>query len=175
MTQDLISQVRVMLATTAVHWLSLTETLPEELLTRAPAPGEWSALECLQHLVDTEQAVFPVRVRAFLDGKDFPGFDPTTQGKKWTPGTSPRKIAEEFARLRTESLQLVAKLEPADLPRKAKHAELGPVTLEQMLNEWAAHDMMHLVQAERAVMQPFIIECGPWRKYFSDHEAALRK
>ena len=43
-----------------------------------------------------------------------------------------------------------------------------------MLNEWAAHDLMHTVQAERSLMQPFIERCGAWREFFSDHDAALR-
>jgi len=30
---------------------------------------------------------------------------------------------------------------------------------------------MHTVQAERALMQPFIEGCGPWRPYFRDHAA----
>ncbi len=42
------------LSTTAARWQSLTELLPVELLSRAPAINEWSAIECLQHLVDTE-------------------------------------------------------------------------------------------------------------------------
>jgi hypothetical protein len=29
----------------------------------------------------------------------------------------------------------------------------------------------HTVQAERALMQPFIEGCGPWRMYFLDHVA----
>jgi hypothetical protein len=44
------------------------------------------------------------------------------------------------------------------------------VTLRQQINEWAAHDLMHVVQAERAVMQPFITATGPWRSYFADHD-----
>jgi hypothetical protein len=28
---------------------------------------------------------------------------------------------------------------------------------------------MHTVQAERALMQPFIQGCGPWQVYFTDH------
>lgn len=49
----------------------------------------------------------------------------------------------------------------------------GPnrVTLREMLNEWAGHDLMHTVQAELAVMQPFITASGPWRGYFADHDA----
>lgn len=30
---------------------------------------------------------------------------------------------------------------------------------------------MHVVQAERAVMQAFIPSSGPWRFYFADHDA----
>jgi len=30
----------------------------------------------------------------------------------------------------------------------------------------SAHDLMHTVQAERAMMQPFIAGSGPWRPYF---------
>ncbi|MGW8252050.1 MAG: hypothetical protein ACWGO1_15525, partial [Anaerolineales bacterium] len=66
-------------------------------------------------------------------------------------------------------LALLETLTPADLPRTAVHAELGVVTLEEMLNEWAAHDLMHTVQAERALMQPYIDGCSPWQVFFTDH------
>jgi hypothetical protein len=42
---------------------------------------------------------------------------------------------------------LLALLSPADLPRAARHSELGEVSLEQMLHEWAAHYLLHIVQA----------------------------
>jgi hypothetical protein len=41
-----------------------------------------------------------------------------------------------------------------------------------MMHNWAAHDLNHTVQAERAMMQPFIQGCGPWQKFYTDH---LRK
>jgi hypothetical protein len=41
-----------------------------------------------------------------------------------------------------------------------------------MLQTWAAHDLNHTVQAERALMQPFMRGCGPWRHFFRAHEAA---
>jgi hypothetical protein len=47
---------------------------------------------------------------------------------------------------------------------------LGTVTLAEFLHEWAAHDLNHTLQAERALMQPFIAGCGPWRGYFADHD-----
>jgi hypothetical protein len=48
------------------------------------------------------------------------------------------------------------------------------VTLSEMLHEWAGHDLMHTVQGERAILQPFIEGCGPWKPYFADHAAAAK-
>ncbi len=145
--------------------------LPDELLSLPPAPGEWSALECLQHLIDTEP-VFLYRVGAFLDGRDFPAFDPDTQGTKPDVGRAPADLAAEYARLRAASLEALARLIADDLGRQALHQELGRVTLSEMVHEWAAHDLMHTVQAEWALMQPFIQGSGSWMTYFSDHKVA---
>jgi len=167
---DLLLNVKAILSTTPARWLSLTETSPVELLTRPPAPKEWSALECLLHLLDTEQWVFPPRVQAFLAGEDLKAFNPDTQGTPLDASPKPAEITVSFARLRARSLEELVQVTEADLSRTARHSELGTVTLEEMLNEWAAHDLMHTVQAERAVMQPFIAGCGPWRPYFADHD-----
>ena len=83
----------------------------------------------------------------------------------------PADLAAEFARLRTQSLLVLDRVKPADLTKTARHAELGLVTLSELLHEWAGHDLMHIVQAERALMQPFIRGCGPWQSYFADHVA----
>jgi hypothetical protein len=166
---DLIERMRAVLETTPGRWEMLTRTLPEDLLARQPAPGEWSAVECLRHLLDTERGVFPVRVQAFLAGEDFRAFDPDAEGTP-TGGESASELAASFARARAESLRTLESLTPDDLPRTARHSELGTVTLEQMLYEWAAHDLMHTVQAERALMQPFIAGSGAWRGYFIDHD-----
>ena len=113
--------IHALLATTTTRWQTLANTLPAGLLTRPPAPGEWSALECLQHLVDTERWVFPVRLRCFLAGENFPAFDPDSQGTKPDQQSPPADLAADFARMRAESLALIATLTPADLARKAVH------------------------------------------------------
>jgi hypothetical protein len=166
--ESILSLVRSVLTATPGHWQSLGEKLPVELLAQAPATGEWSALQCLQHLIDTER-VFSFRLQCLREGKDFPAFDPDQQGTKPSQQASLPQLAAEFARLRAESLQALSRIEPGDLGRKARHQELGIVTMGEMLHEWAAHDLNHTVQAERAMMQPFIRGCGPWQKYFSDH------
>ena len=149
------------------RWTSIIQALPAELLTRPAAEGEWSAVDCLQHLVDTE-AVFQFRVQCFLDGHDFPDFNPAVDGSAPGPQT-PQALVQEFARLRRESLRILKALSPADLERKVRHAELGMVTLNEMVHNWAGHDLNHTVQAERALMQPFIQGNGPWVKYYTDH------
>jgi hypothetical protein len=168
--ENLIQSVQAVLSTTPERWLKLVDTIPLELIQRRPKDKEWSALECLYHLLDSEQWVFPVRVRAFLAGKDFTNFDPDSQGRKPDLAHPPAETAAEFARLRSGSLDLLAKLQLSDLARTARHSELGKVTLDQMLYEWAGHDLMHTVQAERALLQPFIAGTGPWRGYFRDHD-----
>jgi hypothetical protein len=168
---DVLSWSRTILTTTPKRWAELTATLPPELLTMPPAPGAWSALECLQHLVDAERLVFPLRVNYLLAEQDFPAFDPDSQGSAPLVDQSPAGLAADFARLRTAALALFDTVTTADLPKRARHQELGMVTLSELLHEWAAHDLMHTVQAERALMQPFIQGCEPWRSYFADHVA----
>lgn len=167
---DFLSQIQGVLSTTPARWLSLTQALPRELLQRAPAPGEWSAVDCLRHLLDTERYVFPPRVEAFLKGRDLVAFNPDSEGTPADPDEDPAEIAAEFARMRAESLVALSHLTPADLSRTVQHSELGRVTLQEMLHEWAAHELMHVVQAEQALMQPFIAGSGPWRVYFADHD-----
>jgi hypothetical protein len=166
---DNLSHIKAVLRTTPKRWTNISQVLSETLLHRAPAQEEWSAAECLLHLLDTERHVFPVRVRYFLADEDLPAFDPETQGASLTPRQSVEKLAEEFADLRQSSLDLLEELDPKDLGRTAIHEEIGEVTLGELMNEWAAHDFVHTMQAERAVMQPFIHLSGPWRKFFEEH------
>ncbi len=167
--KSLVEHVRAVLSTTPERWQRLVSTLPIDLLTRPPAEGEWSALHCLQHLLDAERQVFPVRLHAFLTEQDFVDFDPNQQHADPDLPT-PEQLAAAFARSRQESLVLLEHLNDDDLGRTKQHPKLGTVTLAEMLHTWAAHDLNHTVQAERAIMQPFMLGCGPWRSFFRDHE-----
>ena len=169
--EDLIVRVCSVLLISPTRWQNLVESLPADLLARQPAPGEWSALECLEHIVDTEQ-VFISRIKAFQAGQDLPNFDPDTQGSQGSQlnaSPSAQELVARFVRLRQDSLTLLATVTPANLDQRVRHAQLGPVTLREMLNEWAAHDFNHTVQAERALMQTFIQASGPWQSFFADH------
>ena len=170
----LVEHVQAVLSTTPERWQRLVSTLPIDLLTRPPVAGEWSALNCLQHLLDAERMVFPVRLHAFLTGQDFVDFDPNQQ-HAGPDSQTPEQLAAVFARSRQESLVPLKQVKDDDLGRTAQHPQLGTVALAEMLHTWAAHDLMHTVQSERALMQPFMLGCGPWRPFFRDHEIGVPK
>ena len=166
---DLLADVRSMLETSVDRWAAIAR-IDGALLARPPLAGEWSALQCLQHAVDTESAVFRARVQAILDGRPFPGFDPGSEGHVEQISRSAPELVADLAPVRAASLETLAGLSPADLDRTGQHVELGLVTMAELLSHWAAHDTMHIVQAERALMQAFIPGSGPWRALFADHD-----
>ena len=142
---NLLEHTYSLLAGTPERWQGLTQALPDELLRRRPAPREWSAAECLQHMIDTDR-VFHFRLKCFLDGADFPAFDPDQEGTQ--PGErSPAELASELEELRAESLSMLERIGEADLDRRVRHQELGPVTQGKMLSEWVVHVLNHTIQA----------------------------
>lgn len=171
---DVIGLTRSMLETSVDRWAAIARIDPV-LLARQPEAGEWSAIQALQHAVDTELHVFLARVRAIREGRTFPAFDPQAEGGVDDIVEDAPALVARLAPLRAESLATLASLSPGDATLVGRHAELGEVTMGQLLNQWAAHDTMHIVQAERALMQAFIPASGPWRGYFTDHDVELRR
>src|SRR5262245_48032572 len=101
-----MEEVREVLTSTPARWLSLTETHSAAALECTPAPGEWSAAECLGHLIQTERDVFPRRVHNFLAGEDLSGFAPDPAAGADARLSLPERAAE-FARLRAQNLELI--------------------------------------------------------------------
>jgi hypothetical protein len=168
---ELLDDIVTLLRYGPDRWEPLIASTPAHLLTREPEPGEWTALGCLQHLIDVE-VVFLARAKSILAGENFAAFDPDADGNAAAVASDPMTLFGTFRSLRAVSFETIEAIQPADLTRTAVHAELGTVTLQELLSEWAGHDLMHAVQAERAIMQPFIVQTGPWRFYFADHDVS---
>src|SRR5690349_23924157 len=117
---DLLETVKAVLSTTTTRWLGFTESLPGDLLARRPLPNEWSAMDCLCHLLDTERWIFPKRVQALLAGENFVGFDPDKQGTHYT-SQDPKQLSEEFVQLRKSSLIELDRVTSHDLSLTARH------------------------------------------------------
>ncbi len=163
-------QAVAVISTTAARWEQMARSIPVELFSRKPVKEEWSALECLVHLIDVEE-IMQSRMQAFLNGEQkLPAFDPDKEGTKVGENINPADLAAKFSTRRAEGLEALKAVKPSDLARSSVHAELGLVTLLAMINEWAGHDLNHTMQAERAMIQPFIDGCGAWRVYFKHHQ-----
>src|SRR5262249_14799398 len=146
------------------------ETVPREELERPPAEGEWSAAECLRHVADAEplwahhMAEFRERRR---DATAF-AFPEREEGR------GPDELLAALAEQREANLALLDGLAGVELSRAIRHPRNGDVTLEHLINGWAAHDLQHTVQAEEALMQPFIRRSGFARRAFADHDVEAK-
>lgn len=145
--------------------LSVQETEPElwarligqagaHLRTR-PEPGEWSVLECLGHMTDSE-LITSARYRWVLCENEPPlvGFDQTS----WVAGLNhsagdPASLLELFSSLRRANVALWRRTPAADRGRIGHHAERGPESYELLFRLQAGHGRVHRAQAERALAQ----------------------
>jgi hypothetical protein len=166
----LLDQILPILTSTPARWTTMFQTYPAELVTRKPAPTEWSAVECIVHMLESEP-LFIHRLHAFLAGEPtLSPFNPDPEETKAIAALSPAELAAMFAAQRTQNLAALRSVVPADLARTSTHTRLGPLTLANHLSEWAAHDLSHTVQAEEAMMQPLIEGAGPFHIFFEAHK-----
>jgi hypothetical protein len=165
-----LDTIRKVLASTVPRWQTLVETVPAELLERKPTPTEWSAAECLEHLLHTERAVFGVRLRHLMEGRpELVAYDPETASTDEPERTAVERVAA-WRQEREEHLRILAEATDEDLQRTSHHPEYGPTTLAMILNTWTSHDLDHTIQAETALMQPFIPLSGHWQWEFAAKE-----
>ncbi len=128
----------------------LLESLPPDVASWKPAPGEWCVNECVGHIVEAERRGFAGRIRVILD-EDEPALQPWDQpsvaAARHDCAKSPRALLAEFEPLRQESLELVRSLKSDQLDRGGMHPTVGRLTVLDLLHEWVHHDGNHLRQA----------------------------
>jgi hypothetical protein len=144
------------------------QILPDDILHWKPAPERWSISEVLAHLVEIEE-LYAGRVRRMV-AEDAPKFLRYVQPDPASPNAgSQGDAAEILARFTSQRRDNVGFLNtmPANAgARTGHHSELGPITLSQMLCEWASHDLGHLRQiAELYRARAFYPHAGPFQKY----------
>jgi DinB family protein len=147
---------------------TLLGDLSGELLHSKPTPDRWSISEVLAHLAALEQ-VYAERAMRMV-AEDSPPLVKYDLAGAASRGEYSRGSASEnlalFTRTRRSTLALVTGLPLSAGARTGVHSELGTVTLSQMLNEWASHDLGHLRQiAEIYRAQAFHPHSGPFVKY----------
>lgn len=119
-----------------------------------PSPDRFSIAELLEHLSHVEGHGFRSALDLML-ASDNPEVEPYDQNAFYAAGTySDREPEESFAHWeeqRDDNIELLRSLDPMALSRKARDPERGEFTLEQLLNEWAFHDLGHIRQVSELV------------------------
>ena len=122
-----------------------------------------------QGLIHAERTDWIPRAKIILqfgDTQPFAPFDRLGHLRE-TEGKSLGQLLDEFARVRSESLDELRKLklQPKDLDRAGRHPALGAVTLSELLSTWAGHDLTHLHQVSRILAYQYREAVGPFKVY----------
>jgi uncharacterized damage-inducible protein DinB len=139
------------LRTTPARLAKVLTALTPEQIEFKPAPHKWSIREILCHLADCEVA-WAWRLRAVY-GAENPDLQPFEQDA-WARAYGDAAYTTEAARavwqpLRRWNLALIEGLSETDKQRPATHPELGNITLWNIVEIAAGHDLHHLNSLEK--------------------------
>ena len=148
---------------------AMLDGLPAEWTDAREGPESWSPYDVLGHLIHGERTDWIPRAELILrvgEAQPFPPFDRVAMLRE-SVGKSLGQLLDTFARLRGESVARLRSLAltPADLERRGRHPEFGPVTLGQHLATWVAHDLSHVRQIARVMGRQYTEAVGPWTAY----------
>jgi hypothetical protein len=170
-TRPTLADVREVLATTPATLRALIAGAPHAALHFREAKGAWTPTQVLAHVADGEITDWMPRLSLMLTGPEPRRFAPYDREGGFTryAGWEAAALIQEIERLRGDNLARLRTLDLSDddLARTALHPVLGPVTMRQLLNCWATHDLAHIAQITRAFVRYFGAEIGPWREFFS--------
>jgi len=141
--------VLAILASTPAKFRREVAAMSPQEVRKKPAPGKWSVQQILAHLEDIEGPGFRGRVEAILqkDHPLLPSFDQEARAvAERYDRKNPQRSLTSWMRKRRENLRWLRRLRPVHLKRKARHATVGEVSVEDFLHEWAFHDLGHLKQ-----------------------------
>lgn len=117
-----------------------------------PAPDRFSIAEVLAHLSHSEGHCYRMRVDRFLKEENpFFEADDAQMYLDLYRDADPEDSFDHFEEQRENNIEFLKKLPPGSGDRKAIHAEVGEITLAQMLHEWALHDIGHIRQVAELV------------------------
>jgi hypothetical protein len=124
----------------------------DHLRTR-PAPGEWSVIELLGHVLDAE-IVSSSRYR-WVVAEQQPSLTPYDQDL-WVDAlgysdADPIELLETFDALRAANLALWRRSTPEQRARDGMHAERGPESFDLMFRLIAGHGRFHIDQMRRTL------------------------
>ncbi len=148
---------------------ALLAPLRDPWLRGDEGPETFSPRDVLGHLIFGEETDWIPRARIILEQGESRPFDPFDRFgfADRLAGLTVANLLDRFETLRQRNLVELEslRLETADLDRRGRHPELGPVTLGQLLATWVAHDLDHVSQVARVMARRCQEDVGPWREF----------
>lgn len=143
---------------------------PPETLEWKPSAERWSVSEVLAHLAETE-VMFRERARRMVE-EDLPFLENYDQNGAYAAGNYSGRPAREqlkkFCHERDRTLAWLRYLPAGVAKRTGRHAELGQITVSELMNEWAFHDLGHIRQiAELYRARAFHPDMGAFQRYYT--------
>ena len=141
-----------------------------------PEVGEWSANECVGHLLESERRGFAGRIRQILAAPihapaALEAWDPPAVAEARRDHERPgAELAAEFVELRAASVAQVRALDPSDLDRQGIHPTVGVLRVRDVLGEWVHHDRNHIRQLLEVTQARLWGQMGNTRR-FSQEDA----
>ena len=162
MTDDRLPCLRLLEATPEILRGLMTE-LTEEDARWKPASDRFSVAEVLAHLSHSEGHCYRMRLDRFM-AEARPEFEPDDAQMYLDlyRDADPEEAFDHFEEQREDNLRFLRSLPAGAGDRLALHKEYGEITMSQMLNEWALHDLGHIRQiAELARARKYLAGAGP--------------
>ena len=131
-----------------------------------PAPDRFSVGEVLAHLSHSEGYCYRTRLDRFMSEEN-PEFEPDDAQfhLELYRDADPEDSFDHFEEQRETNIEFLRGLPPGSGGRTAVHKKVGPITLENMLHEWAMHDLGHIRQiAELVRARKHLAGAGPLGK-----------
>ncbi|MGX1930824.1 DinB family protein [Flagellimonas sp. 2504JD4-2] len=123
--------------------------LPSDFVTWKRDPKHWCILEIVRHLIDEEIEDFRTRVKHALENPiaplvpiDPPGWAISRKYMKQHFETS----VNEWYQERGKSIEWLKNLSNPKWENAVDHPDLGKITAGSFLNNWLAHDYLHIRQ-----------------------------
>jgi hypothetical protein len=146
----------------------LMAELDEEDVRWKPRPDRFSVGEVLAHLSHAEGHCYRTRLDRFLSETN-PELEPDDAQFHLDlyARMDPEDSFDHFEEQRESNLEFLRNLTAADGDRTAIQKEVGPITLSQMLHEWALHDLGHIRQvAEIVRARKYLAGAGPLGSFY---------
>lgn len=130
-------------------FIALLKDINEEMFLWKQTPSKWCLLEIMCHLYDEEREDFRFRTKWVLDkpNQTPPPFNPVI----WVTERNYieqdyNHVLNKFIEEREQSIIWLKSLENPKWENSFEHSKKGKLTAKFFLNNWLAHDYLHMRQ-----------------------------